>query len=358
MSYIILTINPGSTSTKIALFQNHDLIFLQNLRHSAQELAQFATIPDQYSYRRNIILDALKKAEIDFSQINGIVARGGLLKPISSGVYEINDAMLEDLKLGVQGMHASNLGGIIAHDLLQMLPQAKAFIADPVVVDELAEIARISGHPEFQRVSIFHALNQKAIARTHARAIGRKYEDLNLIIAHLGGGISVGVHNKGRVIDVNQALDGEGPFSPERSGTLPIGDLVRFCFSGKYSQDEILKMITGNGGMVAYLETNNAAEMQQKAFMGDEQAKSIQDAMAYQIAKEIGAMSTVIFGEIDAILLTGGMAYNTSLTDLICSRVKHLAPVGIYPGEDEMKALALNGYMVLSEEWSAKTYPG
>ncbi len=334
--YKILTINPGSTSTKIALFHNHDLVFLQNIRHSAQELAKFSTIYEQYPFRLHLILQELANAQINAEELDGIVARGGLLKPIASGVYHINNEM--------------------AKDMIAKTKNALAFIADPVVVDELDDLARISGHPLIKRISIFHALNQKAIARTHARAIGRTYEELNLIIAHLGGGISVGAHKKGQVIDVNQALDGDGPFSPERSGSLPAGALVRLCFSQKYSEPEILAMITGQGGLVAYLGTNSALEMDNRASDGDENAINVEEALAYQIAKEIGAMSTVLKGKIDAILLTGGIAYINTITNLIKKRVKHLGPVGIYPGEDEMKALAFNGFMVLSGKWQAKDY--
>lgn len=357
-TYKILTINPGSTSTKIALFHNHDLRFLQNIRHDIRELNEYNHIHEQYPFRLELIIHELEKAHINIQDIDGIVARGGLLKPISSGVYFINDAMIQDLKTGVQGHHASNLGGLIAFELQKKLKEQdhRAFIADPVVVDELDELARISGHPKFQRISIFHALNQKAIARTHARAIGKKYEDLNLIIAHLGGGISVGAHQKGRVIDVNQALDGDGPFSPERSGSLPAGDLIRLCFSGDYTLDQVQSMVTGQGGLVAYLGTNNAAEMDERAENGDKNALLIEKALTYQIAKEIGAMSTVLKGEVDAILLTGGMAFINNLIELIKKRVMHIASVGVYPGEDEMKALAYNGYMVLSGQWQAKTY--
>ena len=285
-----------------------------------------------------------------------IIGRGGLVKPIPSGVYEVNEALKADLRTGVLGQHASNLGGLIADDLAKMIPGAKAYIADPVVVDEFEEIARVSGHPEFQRVSIFHALNQKAIGRMHAQAIGKKYEELNLIIVHLGGGISVGAHKKGKVIDVNQALDGEGPFSPERSGTLPAGDLVRLCFSGKYTQKEILKMITGKGGYVAYLDTNSAFEVEQRVNSGDEKAIFIQKAMAYQIAKEIGAMAVVLDCNVDSILITGGMAYDKAFVNLIKEKVNKISSVDVYPGEDEMRALAMNGLMLLNGEITATEY--
>ncbi len=352
----ILAINPGSTSTKIAVYEGSKQIFLKNIKHAAEEIAQFVKITDQYEFRKNIILDELKNAGIEIGSIEAIVGRGGLVKPIPSGVYEVNEALIQDLKVGILGQHASNLGGLIAHDLAKTIGTAKAFIADPVVVDELDDIARISGHPLFERVSIFHALNQKAIARTHAKSQNKTYEELNLIVAHLGGGISVGAHREGRVVDVNQALDGEGPFSPERSGTLPVGALAKLCFSGKYTHDDIKKMICGQGGYVAYMGTNDAYVVEKAADSGDDKARLIQDAMAYQVSKEIGAMSTVLNGNVDAILLTGGIAYGKPFVNAVIERVQHLAPVHVYPGEDEMQALAFNGLMVLNGEVEIKVY--
>ncbi len=352
----ILAINPGSTSTKIAVFEGSKQIFLKNIKHSSEEISKFDKITDQYEFRKNIILEELKNASIEIDSLQVIVGRGGLVKPIPSGVYEVNEALIADLKVGVLGQHASNLGGLIANDIAKSISGARAFIADPVVVDEFHDLARISGHPLFERQSIFHALNQKAIARTYAKSQNKKYEDINLIVAHLGGGISVGAHQKGKVIDVNQALDGEGPFSPERSGTLPAGALVKLCFNKKYSFVEILRMITGQGGYVAYLGTNDAYEVEKAAQAGDAKAQLIQDAMAYQVAKEIGAMSTVLMGKVDAILLTGGIAYGKPIVDAIVKRVAHLAPVQVYPGEDEMQALAMNGLMVINNEVEVKKY--
>jgi len=268
----------------------------------------------------------------------------------------VNEAMKYDLIHSKVGDHASNLGGLIADDIASSLPNARAFIADPVVVDELDDIARVSGHPEFSRISIFHALNQKAIARQHAKSVMRKYEDMNLIVVHLGGGITVGAHQKGRVIDVNQGLDGEGPFSPERSGTLPVGDLARLCFSGKYTEKEVLKMIKGNGGLFAHLGTTSAYEVEQRAQAGDERAKFIFDAMAYQVAKAIGSMYPVLRGQVDAILITGGIAHSKWFVNQIIDRVYRIAPTHVYPGEDEMRALAMNGLMVLTGEVEAKEY--
>lgn len=352
----ILAINPGSTSTKIALYENEIPIFLKNIKHSREELESFDKISDQFQFRKEIILDQLSEAEISLDSIKIIMGRGGLLKPIESGVYAVNDQMLYDLKNSPVGEHASNLGGIIAHDIAQSLPDAKAYIANPVVVDEMDDIARYTGHPAFTRKSVFHALNQKAVAREHAKSIMREYEDLNLIVVHLGGGITVGAHRKGRVVDVNQGLDGEGPFSPERTGTLPVGDLVRLCFSGKYTQKEIIGMITGKGGLVAYLDTNSAYDTEMKAFKGDEKAKSVLEAMVYQVAKEIGSMSTVLKGDVDGILITGGVANSKWLVNLITERVHKIAPTHVYPGEDEMRALSFNGLRVLRGEAEIKEY--
>jgi butyrate kinase len=344
---LILAINPGSTSTKIAVFENAKQIFLSKIKHSSDEIDKFVKISDQYEFRKNLILEELKYANIPIEKIVSVVGRGGLVKPIKSGVYEVNERLKEDLRIGILGQHASNLGGLIADDIAKSLPNAKAYIADPVVVDEFDDVARISGHPLFERLSIFHALNQKAIARLHAESIGIAYEDLDLIVAHLGGGISVGAHHKGRVIDVNQALDGEGPFSPERSGTLPAGALAKLCFGGKYTLDEIKKIITGKGGYVAYLDTNDASEVEKMISAGNEKAKLIFDAMVYQTAKEICAMSAVLKGNVDGILLTGGIIYSKQFVEALNSRIGHISKVFVYPGEDEMHALAMNGLRVI-----------
>jgi len=352
----ILAINPGSTSTKIGVFVNLNPVFLKNIQHDPEELARFDKITDQFQYRKDIIAEQLNNASIPEEIVKAVVGRGGLLKPIESGVYLVNERMKEDLRNSPMGEHASNLGGLIADALASQLKNVKAYIANPVVVDELEEIARFSGHPHFSRKSIFHALNQKAVARSHAKAVLSQYEELNLIVAHLGGGITVGAHLKGRVIDVNNGLDGDGPFSPERSGTLPTGDLVRLCFSGKYSQKEVMKMIKGEGGLVGYLGTNSAYEVEQKMVSGDQQAALIYEAMAYQVAKEIGAMSTVLKGQVDAILITGGIAHSKWFVNKIIERVHRIAPVHVYPGEDEMKALAFNGMRVVTGETEAKIY--
>lgn len=353
--YKILTINPGSTSTKIAVFDNDRQVFEKTLRHSSEEIGKFKNISDQFEFRKDVIKAELSQAEIPLESLDCVVGRGGLLKPIKGGTYNVTEKMLEDLRIGVSGQHASNLGGIIANEFAKEL-HIPAFIVDPVVVDELKPVARISGLSEIERRSIFHALNQKAIARRYADETGKKYQDLNLIIAHMGGGISVGAHEKGLVIDVANALDGEGPFSPERSGGVPVGSLVDMCYSGKYTLYEMRKMITGRGGLVSYLDTNDVRDVEAMVEKGDEKAKVIYEAMAYQVAKEIGSCATVLSGDVDAVLLTGGIAYSKKFTKLIADRVSFIAEVKVYPGEDEMIALALGGLRVLRGEEKAQNY--
>ncbi len=352
----ILAINPGSTSTKIAVFQNNHVNFIKTLRHSTEELEGFEKITDQFEFRKTIILQELKAADIDINSLSIIVGRGGLVKPIPSGIYEVNQNLKNDLINSPLGEHASNLGGLIADDIAKSIKDVKAYIVDPVVVDELEDVARYSGHPLFERTSIFHALNQKAIARSHAASLDRNYEEMNMIVVHLGGGISVGAHYKGKVVDVNQALDGEGPFSPERSGTLPVGPLVKACFSGDYSLKQIKEMIKGKGGLVAYLGTNEAYQVEIDAREGDEKSRLVQDAMCYQIGKEIGAMAAVLKGKVDVIILTGGIAHNQYLVDYVSNMTNFIAPISVYPGEDEMQALAMNGLAVLRGEIETKEY--
>lgn len=361
----ILAINPGSTSTKIAVMElnmttadEKEMIkktFSTNIKHSTDRIDEFEKVADQYQWRKQCVLDELEANHINIAEIKYVIGRGGLVKNISSGIYRINDLMLEDLKIGYNGEHASNLGGLIADDIAKSIG-VESFIADPVVVDEMDPIAKVAGHPLFQRKSIFHALNQKAIARTYAKHIGEDYEKLNLIVVHMGGGISVGTHCKGLVVDVNQALNGEGPFSPERSGTLPVGDLIRACFSGKYTESELNKMVVGKGGFVGYLGTNNALEVEERVKKGDKEAEFYSSAMAYQIAKEIGSAATVLKGKVDAILLTGGMAYDKLFVQKIAQYVGFIASVEVFPGEDEMHALAFNVYLMLKKEIPCKEY--
>jgi butyrate kinase len=353
----ILTINPGSTSTKIAVFEDENNIFQKNLQHDATDLKQFKVITEQFDFRKKVILDTLKEAGYDILSFRAVVGRGGIMHPVASGVYEVNETMKRDLHDCRYGEHASNLGALIAGDIAGQIPGARAFIADPVVVDELQDVARISGHPLFQRVSTFHALNQKAIAKAHAKKMGKPYEALNLIVAHLGGGISVGAHRNGKIIDVTNAVEGEGPFSPERSGALPALPLVKLCFSGKYTFDQVKKILTGEGGMVAHLGTNQFQKIENELIpSGDRHAALVHEAMAYNIAKFIGAMATVLKGAVDAILLTGGIAYNTLMVQSIIEKVSFLAPVAVYPGEDEMGALAHNGLAAMRGEVEIQNY--
>jgi len=356
MGKLILAINPGSTSTKISVYEDTQEVFTKTLRHSNEELAPYKNVIDQLEFRKETIKAALKENNIDINSLAIIVGRGGLVKPIPSGVYEVNAAMIEDIRTGKNGEHASNLGAIIANELAQEVGGIKALIADPVVVDELEPVARISGHSAFPRVSIFHALNQKAIAKLYAKNNGKDYKDLNIIVAHLGGGVSVGIHSKGRVIDVNDALRGEGPFSPERSGGLPAAAVVDACFSGKYTEKQIRKMISGEGGVVSYLGTNSFMDVENRVNEGDPEAILISDAFAYQLAKEIGSMATVVSGKVDAIIITGGIAYNKDLMEKVKAKVEFIAPVSIYPGEDEMGALAGNGLAILNGTEEVKVY--
>lgn len=353
---LILAINPGSTSTKFSLFEEDNKIFECTLRHTVKDLSPFAGIADQFHFRKDLIMKELTKREIDLDKISAVVGRGGLVKPIESGIYRVNEMMKEDLRKGYLGQHASNLGGLIADDIASSLPDAVAYIVDPVVVDELVPEARISGHPEIERISIFHALNQKAVARMYASSVGKKYTEMNLVVAHLGGGISVGAHKNGRVVDVNNALDGDGPFSPERSGGLPAGQLIDLCLSGRFSRDELKSMTTGKGGMVAYLGTNNFEDVWQRSENGDSKASLIIEAVTWQVAKEIGAMSAVLHGNVDAIILTGGMAYHEQFIGKLKLMIAYISPVFTYPGEDEIKALAYNALLAIDGKIEIKSY--
>jgi butyrate kinase len=356
MNTRILVINPGSTTTKIAIYDNSVCSLLKTLYHSISDLAPFKSINEQFEYRKNRIINELEHDRIDLASIQVVIGRGGLTYPLKSGVYYINELMVEHCRKGVMGEHASNLGSMIAYDIAKMNPGTIALMADPVVTDEMDDIARVSGHPLFKRISIFHALNQKATARQHARKLGKLYEELNLIVVHLGGGISVGAHHQGRVIDVNNALNGEGPFTPERSGTLPVAQLIELCFSGKYTKEELFTMISGEGGLVAYLGTNDVREVELAAKGGDKKAAFYLEAMTYQISKTIGEMATVLKGRVDGILITGGIAYNWNLMGQIRERVEFIAPVSVYAGQDELKALAMNALMVAREEIQALVY--
>lgn len=345
----ILVINPGSTSTKIAVFNDEKSVFVRSIRHTVEQLSVFPTIMSQFDFRKSLVLEELRTNNISLD-FDAIIGRGGLVKPIKGGVYEVNDAMKKDT-LNAMKSHACNLGGLIAAELSGKIDGCRAFIADPAVVDEMEPIAKLTGSPLMNKMSVWHALNQKAISRRYAKEHGKKYEELNLIVAHLGGGISVAAHSMGRAIDVNNALDGEGPFSPERAGSLPSGQLVELCFSGKYSKDEVKKMLVGKAGLAAHLGSTDVQKIIEKINSeGFPKAVDVLNAMSYNIAKSIGALSTVLKGKVDAILLTGGIAYNEFVTDEIINRVSFIAPVHIYPGEDEMEALALNALYALNGE--------
>lgn len=350
-----LVINPGSTSTKLAVFRDLEPVYADTLRHSSEDLARFNTMIEQFAYRRRLVMEALADSRVNPRELKAVVARGGLLRPIPGGTYLVNDNMLKDLEFGERGAHASNLGGLIAHSIAEEIG-IPAYVVDPVCVDELEPLARISGMPENPRESLFHALNQKAIARRVARDLGREYRSVNLIVAHLGGGISVGAHLEGRVIDVNNAVGGEGPFTPERTGGVPAAKLVELCYSGVYSENEMLRELVGKGGLVAYLGTNDAMEIEKRIGQGDREARLVYEAMAYQVAREIGACGAVLKGDVDAVVITGGLAHSSMLIGWIADRVKYIAPVMIYPGEDEMQALAAGGLRVLSGEEKVKTY--
>ncbi|MDY0074417.1 MAG: butyrate kinase [Acholeplasmataceae bacterium] len=355
MAFKILAINPGSTSTKLAIYHDETCVFKVNVKHDSKTILSYNRIIDQYDFRMEAIMEELKKDAIDLNEIDAVVGRGGMFKPIPSGTYEVSDQMIYDIKEAKRGEHASNLGCVIAQTIAKKY-HIPGYIVDPVAVDEMEDIARYTGMPEIKRDSLFHALNHKAVARKVAKDLNTPYEKLNLVMVHLGGGISVAAHHFGRVIDVNNALDGDGPMSPERSGEVPMGPLYKMVFSGKYTLKEIQRKNYGQGGLVAYLGTNDGLTVMKRIQEGDEKAAFIHSVMCYQIAKEIGAYATVLKGEVDAIVLTGGLAYNQLTVDLIKERVSFIAPVLIYPGEDEMEALAFGALRVLKGEEQAKIY--
>lgn len=355
MSIKSLIINPGSTSTKIGVFEDETLLFEETLRHSTEEIAQYASIVDQKDFRKQIILDLLKEKDFDIKSLQVVVGRGGMLKPIPGGTYAVNDELLEDLKIGKQGQHASNLGGILAREIADSIG-VPSYIVDPVVVDELMPISRYSGVPELPRTSVFHALNQKAVAKRYAKEQGKAYNTLNLIVVHMGGGVSVGAHEQGRVIDVFNALDGDGAFSPERAGAVPSGALIKMCFSGEYTEKEVYKKIVGNGGFNAYLGTNDMRDVEKMIDNGDEHAKEVQDAFIMQVAKNIGSMSCVLKGKVDQIIITGGIAYDKAVVEGLKERAGFIAPITVYPGEDELLALTQGALRVMNGEEEAMVY--
>ncbi|HKM33398.1 MAG TPA: butyrate kinase [Lachnospiraceae bacterium] len=355
MSITSLIINPGSTSTKIGVFEDETLLFEETIRHSTEEISQFATIVDQKDFRKKIIIDLLSEKKFDLKTLNVVVGRGGMLKPIPGGTYTVTDELLADLKAGRQGQHASNLGGILAREISDEL-SIPSYIVDPVVVDELQTVARYSGVPELPRTSVFHALNQKAVAKRYAKEIGRSYESLRLIVVHMGGGVSVGAHIGGRIVDVFNALDGDGAFSPERAGAVPSGALVKMCFSGKYTEKEVYSKIVGNGGFNAYLGTNDMRTVTKKANEGDAHAAEAKEAFLYQVGKDIGSMACVLEGKVDQIIVTGGIAYGPEVIANLKEKAGWIAPFTVYPGEDELLALTQGALRVMNGEEAVKEY--
>lgn len=355
MSIKSLIINPGSTSTKIGVFEDETLLFEETLRHSTEEIARYASIFEQKDFRKKIITDLLDSKNFDMKSLNVIVGRGGMLKPIPGGTYAVTDGLLEDLKIGKQGQHASNLGGILAREIGDELG-VPSYIVDPVVVDELMPIARYSGVPELPRTSVFHALNQKAVAKRYAKETGKSYEGLRLIVVHMGGGVSVGAHEYGRVVDVFNALDGDGAFSPERAGAVPSGALIKMCFSGDYTEKEVYGKVVGKGGFNAYLGTNDMREVTKKVNEGDAHAKEVKEAFLLQVAKDIGSMACVLNGKVDQIIVTGGIAYGAEVIEALKERAGWIAPFTVYPGEDELLALAQGAIRVMNGEEKAMEY--
>ncbi|AOY75268.1 butyrate kinase [Clostridium formicaceticum] len=350
----ILAINPGATSTKIAVYEEDQLLFKKTIEHSIESLKQFPKLFDQYQYRLDLILRILEKENTQLKTLTAIVGRGGLLKPLAGGTYRVNEKMIEDLKVADQGEHASNLGAVIAANLGNQL-NIPAFIVDPVSVDEMEPVARISGLADLRRISLSHALNMKAVARKIAKEIGKNYEEVNFIVVHLGSGVSVTPHKKGKMIDVNNAK-AEGPFSPDRCGGLPADQLVKLCFSGRYTYDELREKLMNKGGLYSYFGTTDLRQVEAMATNGDLQADIVLEALAYQVAKEIGAMATVLMGQVDRIILTGGIAYSKRIVADITKRVKFIAPVVVVAGEEELESLALGALRVMRGEEVAAQY--
>lgn len=351
---LVLVINPGSTSTKLSLFKEESLVETTTIDHSLEDLKEFKDIPSQLDYRLELIYNWLDEEEVDLKRLVAIVGRGGMLRPIPGGVYKVTQKMIDDLYEGVGGEHASNLGGILSKKIADKVG-VEAFIVDPVSVDEFEDIARISGLNLIERRSSAHALNIKAVSRKRANSLNKKLEDLNFIVAHLGGGISICPIKDGKIIDVNNANE-MGPFSPERTGTLPVGDLAKLCFSGDYTYQEINRMLKGQGGLMSYLKTNDGRIAEEKINLGDAYAKLIYDAMIYQIAKEIGSMATVLKGKVDNIILTGGLSYSDYLVDNLRKQIDFISEVIVYPGEDEMESLNMGVLRILRKEESFKIY--
>ncbi len=362
MSNKILVINPGSTSTKIAVYEADSgspdqltEVFNKTLRHDAEELKKLGAIVDQLEYRKAIVMDALRENGYQLTDFAAFACRGGLVRQMPGGTYRVNDDLVRDSRIGVSGQHASNLGALIGHEL-ELESGVPAYIVDPPVVNELSDVAKYSGHPRIERVCVFHALNQRAVARRYAAEVGKPYEEMNLLVCHMGGGISVGAHVKGKVLDTEDAVSGEGPFSPERAGSLPVNGVIDLCFSGELTKDEVKRMMTRGGGLLAYTGTNSMQTLLKKAADGDVKVQKALDAFYYQVAKEIAAMSIAMKGKVDQILITGGIAHSEVVTGSIAEMVDWIAPVTVYPGEDELLALAQGALRVIRGEEEAKEY--
>ncbi|RXQ95667.1 butyrate kinase [Ancylomarina salipaludis] len=357
MRDLVLALNPRMYFTRVAVYQGNSTLFLKKINHHDLEKETYPSFENQVDFRTSVILDELKENDIEIKNIKVVIGRGGLIKPVESGVYRVNPKMIKDLSSAEFGDDVVNLGGLLANGIAKAIDGAHAFIADPVVVDELQDIARFTGRPEFKRRSIFHALNHKISARKYAKIKYSEYEKMNLIVVHLGGGISIGAHKKGRVIDANQAYDGDGPFSPIRSGSLPMGDVIRMCYSGKFTMDEMLKKQTGDGGLYSYFNTHSAFDVCQLRDAGDEKAAEVLSAMAYQVSKYISSLYVCFDGEkIDGIVITGGLAKDDAFVREIRNRVEIIAPVYVMPGAEVLGALSYYGQMILRGETEIKDY--
>jgi len=357
MRDLVLALNPRMYFTRVAVYQGNSTLFFKKINHHDLEEGAYPLFNDQADFRTSVILKELEDNDIEIKHIKVVIGRGGLIKPVKSGVYKVNEKMIQDLRCSEYGEDVVNLGGLLANGIAKAIDGAQAYIADPVVVDELQDVARFTGRPEFKRRSIFHALNHKIAARKYAKLKYSEYENMNLIVAHLGGGISIGAHKKGRVIDANQAYDGDGPFSPIRSGSLPMGDVIKMCYSGDYTKDEMLKKQSGQGGLYAYFNTHSAFDVCQMRDAGDEKAKEVLSAMAYQISKYISSLYVCFDGEaVDGIVITGGLAKDDKFVREIRNRVEVIAPVYVIPGAEVLGALSYYGQMILRGETEVKDY--
>lgn len=356
MKFNILVVNPRDNDTQVAVYDGYKLMYMINRKHSAGDLAGFPTFYDQVGYRKDVVLRELRNNEFDLSEVKIVISRGGLIKPVQSGVYKVNEQLKHDLINSPVGEDIINTGGLLADAIAAEIPSSIALIADPTVVDELQDVARITGSPEITRKSIFHAINQKAVGKLHAETHKMKYEEMNLIIAHLGNGTTVGAHRKGRVIDVNQGFEGDGPFSLIRSGTLPLGDIVRMCFSGEKTKEEMFCLLSHCGGINAHLGTTDINELEKRIQNGDDHARLIMSAMSYQVSKCIGEMFAVLKGEVDGILITGQLAHSNFVVQQILDHIENFAPTFIYPGDNEIKAMAANALRVIKGEMEVQEY--